>query len=939
SEVILLSLWGDFDERSLKEFAEEIKDDLQALPSVSQVNIAGAREYEIAIEVSEEKLRRHGLTFQEVSQAVRRGSLNLAGGTMRTKGEEIRLRTVGRKYSGKDFADIVVVARPNGVVITLDQLADVNDGFTEDRFISRFNGERCVMISISKTQREDAIKIVNEVREYVAKKESELPPGVHLTLWADFSEAIKSTIGLLIRNGLFGLLLVFLALWFFLDLRLSFWVTLGIPISLSGGLVLMWLVGESLNMMSIFALIMVLGIVVDDAIIVGESIYVHRKRGDGPTHAAVNGVMEVGMPVLAAVTTSIIAFLPLAFIVGILGKFVEIIPVAVVASLSVSLIEALFILPGHLNHLPPFDVQEDKPKNLSQRNRHRINAFIDYVIHKLYKPAITKALHFRYITISLAVALFFITIGMVGAGFVKFVIFPEGGANEIVSSVEFPNGTPIDTTHDAITLTSEALERVVERYEEAEGRPIMLHLYSVTGLAGNNFFDQTPGNNMGMIRVELVKSTERTVTTNELLVEWERETGKVPGAISHTFIEQQNGPPGTPIMISLRGRDQEELKAVSRELQDIVRGFEGVYQVQDTFRPGKNELQIDIKPEARTLGLTLEDLARQVYSGYYGSEALRIQRGRDDIRVKVRYTEDERSTLAQLENVRIRTPQGNEVPFFSVADVSFQAGNASIVRVDGLQDITVTAEVVRAVANPTNILSDIARVHIPQLQEKYPGFEYTYDGPQNDAADAFLGLFVSLPIALFFIFLVIASIFRSYVQPLVIMFTIPFGIIGAIYGHMVLGLPIAMFSIFGMVALTGVVVNDAIVLIEAINTNIARGQSTFESIIAGGVRRFRAIMLTSISTVGGLIPLIMEKDDNAGAVIPMAVSIASGVLFATFLTLFFVPCLMGILNDFRRATHWLIKGKWPTRESVEPARIRNIDPLAEELDSEPLMAK
>lgn len=939
SEVILLALWGDFDERTIKEFSEEVKDELQALRSVSQISISGAREYEIAIEISEDRLREYGLSFQEVSAAVSRGSVNLTGGTMRTKGEEIRLRTVGRNYTGKDFAEIVIVARADGDVITLGQLATINDGFTEDRFISRFNGEPCIMITVSKTPGEDALKIVNEIRDYVEKKQAQLPAGINLTLWADFSVQIRDLIGLLFRNGLFGLVLVFFALWFFLDLRLSFWVTLGIPISLSGGLLLMWVLGESLNTMSIFALIMVLGIVVDDAIIVGEAIYVHRRRGDGPSHAAVNGVMEVGMPVLAAVTTSIIAFLPLLVIEGILGKFVGIIPVAVVASLLVSLVECLFILPGHLNHLPEFPPEDAKPKNMFQRNRKRINGLIDFVILKLYKPTISLALHFRYITLSAAIGLFIVTIAFVRAGYVKFVIFPEGGSNDVVGQIEFPNGTPMETTHDAMLKTSAALERVVERYEAEEGRPIMKNVYSITGLTGDNFFDRSPGNNLGYMRAELVDGLERTLTTEELVVEWEKETGAIPGTITQTFTEMEQGPPGSPIMIALRGRDRNELMAVSAELKTILRTYRGVYQIADTFRPGKNEMRLDIKPEARTLGLTLEDLARQVYAGYYGDEALRIQRGRDDVRVKVRYTEDERSTLARLEQVRIRTPQGYEVPFFSVADVRFEAGNSNIIRVDGLKDITVTAEVIENVANPTQILGEIAADHMPGIQERYPNFEYTFDGPQNDARDAFLGLFTTLPIALFFIFLVIASIFRSYVQPVVIMITIPFGIIGAIYGHMFMGMPIAMFSIFGMVALTGVVVNDAIVLIEAVNSFMASGMKTFDSIIMGGVRRFRAIMLTSISTVGGLLPLILEKDAQARVVIPMALSIAAGVMFATFLTLFFVPCLLGVLNDLRRVTHLTIRGTWPSREVVEPARLRNVDPLAEEAAADVVMAK
>ena len=939
-QIIQVALWGDQDERVLKEYAEELKDEIQDLPSVSQVNISGAREYEIAIEVSEDKLRELGLSLQDVANAVRQGSMNLSGGTVRTKGEEIRLRTVGRKYRGDEFNDIVVVARPNGDIITLGQLATINDGFTENQVISRFNGEPAIMLGIFKTPSEDALQIVKELRAMMAEKEKEFPEGLNVTLWADFSEFISARLGLLIRNGLFGLALVFLSLWLFLELRLSFWVTMGIPISLSGGLFIMWMVGASLNTISLFALIMVLGIVVDDAIIIGEAIYVHRRNGDNPMLAAVNGVMEVGLPVLAAVTTSIIAFLPLMFVEGVLGKFVGIIPVAVVAALSMSLIESIFILPAHLNHLPDMKNNPGETKSIPKRIRAAISNGIDFFIHKIYKPFLGISLHFRYISISLAIAVLMGTLGIVNGGFVKFVIFPDTDSNDIMAQIEFPNGTPLARTTNALQLTEDSLKRLINRLEEESGHQILTNIHVVAGQNGGDQFDRSGGNHLGYIRGELVDGSERDITAQEIMVRWEKETGKIPGAISQTFAGLSQGPPGAAIMIALRGEDQDELLAVSAELKDILAKYEGVYQIQDTFRPGKNEMRLDIKPEARTMGLTLEDLARQVYSGYYGNEALRIQRGRDDIRVKIRYTEDERSQMDDLAQMRIRTPQGHEVPFFSVADVRYDEGYANIVRLDGKKNIHVTAEVNTATTNPTQVLNDIAAKYMSGLEEKYPNFVWFFDGPQTDSREALAGLMTAFPIAMFAMYMVIAAIFRSYVQPMVILTTIPFGIIGAIFGHLFLGIDIAMFSIFGMVALTGVVVNDAIVLIEAINTYIAKGVPIFEAISQGGVRRFRAIMLTTISTVGGLTPLIMESDAQAQFIIPMAISIAAGVLFATILTLVFIPCLMGVLNDFRRVRYALWNGVWPTREEVEPARLRNLDPLMEdEHGHEPIMAQ
>ncbi|MCH7959364.1 MAG: efflux RND transporter permease subunit [Candidatus Hydrogenedentes bacterium] len=978
TEVMILAVAGNQPERVMKEFAEEIKDELQALPSVSQVAISGTRDYEIAIEISEDRLREYGLTFNQVAAEVRRGSLNLSGGVMRTQGEEIRLRTVGRKYTGEDFASIVVLARADGDVITLGQIADVKDGFTEDAINPTFNGEPAVLISISKTPSEDSIAIAEEVDEYLAQKLGELPAGLTITKWSDQSVNIRANIDLLVRNGLIGLTIVFFALWFMLDLRLSFWVSLGIPVSLSGAMFVMLLLGASLNMMSLFGLIMVLGIVVDDAIVVGEAIYVARKRGDPPLLAAVNGVREVGMPVLAAVTTTIIAFLPLMFVGGVMGKFVGIIPVAVISALLFSLLESLFLLPSHLSHLPGPD-HVSIPARMSRSvlrgletlqglrrlplvalvarmsrrvlrvlmviptaTRHRITSGTDWFVERMYLPFVTRALHFRYVALSVAIAILMITVGMTQGGFVKFEVFTQDDSNDVVANIEFPRGTPIEITERATRETEAALLRVVARLPRKDEIPLIRNVYTITGQgmsgSANDFGGPSFGNHTGAIRVELADSDNRLILAQDLLVEWEKEVGPIPGAITQDFSILSNGPPGAPINITLKGEDMDTLLAVSGELKAKLHTYEGIYQISDSFRPGKNEMRFDLKPEARALGLNLEDLASQVYAGFYGQEALRLQRGRDDIRVKVRYTEDQRSRLALLEQVRIRTPQGHEVPFYSVAEVSFAQGYSAITRIDGKKSVTVTAQNDPRRINADAVITDLNSGFMDELDAKYSGYTWSFDGPQKDARDAFSTLFIGLPVAMIGVFIIIASVFRSYVQPFVIMFTIPFGIIGAIWGHYALGLTMTMFSTFGMVALTGVVVNDAIVLIEAINKTLARGVPVFEAIVQGGKRRFRAIFLTSLSTVGGLAPLIMETDMQIRMVKPMAVSLAAGVAFATILTLVFIPCLLGVLNDFRRVVFWLLHGYWPTREEVEPARLRNRDPLLEE-DAEPVPAK
>ncbi len=928
AEVLMVALAGEsLTERQLKEWAEQVKEEIQLLDQVSQVQIMGAREYEIGIEVSESRLREYGLTFSYVSNAIRQSSMNLSGGTVRTAGEDIRLRTVGRKYTGDELAKIVVLASPDGDVVTLDRIATIDDGFSEDNVISRLNGKPAISIAVLKTQEEDALAIAESVRAYVAMNERSLPEGLEMRVWNDTSTMLEGRISLLVRNGIIGLILVFFILWLFLDVRLSFWAGMGMPISITGALGIMWIVGATINMVSLFGLIMVLGIIVDDAIVVGESIYVARKRGLGPLDAAVEGTREVFLPVVAAVTTTIVAFIPLAFVGGIMGKFIAIVPVVVISCLVISLVECLILLPAHLNHLPDPNARSNdngKRPHIARRIHALANVGLEWLINQVYAPFIRWALRWRYVCLAAAVSTILVTGGLITSGIAKFEVFPSLDSDTLTATVEFPDGTPFSVTQDAVIQLENALARIVDRETTTSGDPLIRNTFS---LVGSIITEGPPryGNNLGAIRVELLESQERGIFFEDLAADWEEEVGDLPGVISLSVTGMEAGPPGAAIEIWLQGHDMETLKRAATEVKDKLASYDGVYQIQDDFRPGKNELKFTLKPEARVLGLTVSDLARQVNAGYFGEEAFRLQRGRDDIRVRVRYTEEERTQIAELEQRRIRTPQGVEIPLYSIANIEYGAGLANIKRTDGMRRVAVTAEVNTAVANTDEIVAAMEEEFFVDLQKHYPGMVVNFQGEKRKTQDSLGSLWIGFLVAMLGVYSIIATIFRSYVQPMVIMVTVPFGIIGAILGHLAMGFNLSMMSMFGMVALSGVVVNDAIVLIECINGYIARGMPLREAIWQGGVRRFRAIFLTTISTCGGLTPLILEKDIQAQFLVPMAVSLAAGVAFATLLTLILIPCLLLILNDFRRLFYYFIFQAWPAREDVEPARKRFIE--------------
>ncbi len=927
--VLHLAVSGDMSEKRLKKWAESLKEEIRNLPDISQVEVFGTRDYEIDIEISEQKLLEYGLTFEVVVDAINRSSLNLSGGTIRTSGEEIRIRTIGRKYTGRELASIVVVADSKGKMVTLDRIADIKDGFSEDKISASVNSRPSLMIIVNKTNEEDIIAISEQVNKFIEEKHRFLPEGVELKILYDNTEKLKARLNLLTKNGIMGMIIVFLLLWLFLNARLSFWAGMGIPISIAGALIILWGYGGTVNMISLFGMIMVLGIVVDDAIIVGEAVYVHRKMGKTGLQAAVDGVSEVGMPVVAAIVTTIVAFLPLLFVNGTMGKLIAILPVVVISCLLISLVECLFLLPAHLSHLPDPYKKNVKSNKLTRRLTavNKITAsFIDLFITEYYTPFLSWVLRWRYVALSVALSVLLITIGILKGGFLKFEVFPEIDGFIMTATIEFPEGTSSEITKQAVEKIDAALLQLEKRINTSSGDPLLKDRVSLVGQTFGGRGIPKSGSNYGAVQAILVKSERRGIHTRDLVAEWENETGLIAGVKSITFAGMKAGPPGDPIEVWLQGENMDDIIAAGDGLMKRLAGFDGVFQINSDFARGKKELQLELKPEARALGLTVDDLAKQIYTGYYGYEALRLQRGKDDIRVRVRYTAEERSLIENLKKIRIRTKNNSEIPLTTVANFVFAPGYSTITRTDGMRRIAISAGVNTNKTNANEVFDELVSEYFPKLKKKYPGVSVSLQGEQKKVRESIGSLLISFPLALLGVFIIIATTFRSYIQPAIIMFTIPFGIIGALAGHLMFGYDLSIMSVFGMVALTGVVVNDAIVYIEKVNENLSAGMRFFQAVINGCTRRFMAIFLTTVSTVGGLMPLILESDFQAKFLIPMALSIASGVAFATVLTLVLVPCFLVVLNDFRIVFYKYKNGFWPKREEVEPASKRNETP-------------
>jgi len=902
--AITVAVYGKAPELRLRRLAEQIRDDLVDTGPISQAALVGVRDYEIAVEVSEENLRRYGLSFDRIVTAVRTGSIDLAGGTIKTSHGEILVRSKGQLYTGSEFEQLPLITLKDGTVIRLGEVAQVIDGFEDKDIKTRFNGLPAALVQVNRTSSEDLIKISDAVRKYVDREKNNMPEGVRMATWFDLSGMVRDRINLLLRNGTQGIFLVFVALAIFLNLRLAFWVAIGIPISFMGAFLVLDLNNQTINMISLFAFIMTLGILVDDAIIVGENIFTHFGKGKSPPVAVVDGLTEVGGPVVMAVSTTVVAFTPLLFIAGIMGKFIAVMPTAVITILVISLGEALVILPAHLNlalHRTTASIKGRR--SWHSRIRSGIERLLEIIIDSYYSPLLYSVVRNRYFTLALGIGVLIISLGIVVGGYVPFVFMPKGESDWIIAEVSYPLGTPFSVTEDGIALLEKKafeLNRAMAG-QTGDGGGFVTNTFSLVGMIPRR--DWKPGEyggHVGEVWIELISSARRpNLSVNTVIGRWRELVGEIPGVERLAFFTIEGGPAGNPIEIQLVGNDFKQLEQAAGELKAQIAGYPGTFDIADDFKPGKEEQQVTIRQGAKSLGISMADIARQLRQAFYGEEALRIQRGRDDVKLLVRYAEGDRRSLSGIEQMRIRTPNGSEIPIEEVAEIKHGRAYSLIRRVDRKRVITVICDIDEAQANASKIVGDLEESFLSDLLKRYPGIRYDLEGQAKRTQESLDSLKKGFVLALMGIFLLLATQFKSYIQPVIIMVAIPFGLIGAIAGHLVMGMQITMISIFGIVALSGIVVNDSLILIDFINRSSRSGTEIYQAVLDSGKARFRPVLLTSITTVAGLFPLLLERSFQAQFLIPMAVSISFGLVAATVLTLLFVPSLYLIIEDVR----------------------------------------
>ena len=898
SQVINVAVYGDADESTLKHLAERLKDELTNLEGVTLAELSGTREAEIAIEIPEITLRRYGLTLGKVAEAVRKASLDLPAGRIKTKSGEILLRTKGRRYFADDYKDIAVITRSDGSKVTLGQIAAVRDTFEDVDLRARFQGKPAAMIHVYRVADQNAFAVAAAVKAHLAEFSRTLPQGIEVSFYTDSSRILKSRLTLLLKNMAIGLVLVIVLLGLFMNLRLAFWVTLGIPISFAAGLMLLPQVGVSINMISLFAFIMVLGIVVDDAIIIGENIYRKQEQGLPPLKAAVEGALEVGRPVVFSVLTTIVAFWPLLLAGGFMGKIMRNIPLVVMLVLAGSLVESLFILPAHLERSAA-----KSARNVTGGFKEKRTArWLKRLVNGPYTTAVRFCIRWRYATLALGLAALILCFGVYKAGWVKFTLFPRVEGDTMRCFITMPVGTPVERTQQIVTrLTQLGKETVAAAdRQRGTGAPSLFEYSSeLVGAHTGRGATRGSGGHLGQIWIQLLDSEQHDISTAQLTRDWRRRVGQVPDAESVTFRSEIHGA-GNPIEIHLSLDDNSLLQRAADELKGELGRFAGVFDVDDSFLPGKMEFQLKLKPAAFTLGITLDDLARQVRHAFYGVEALRLQRNKDEVKVQIRYPESERRSFGFVEDMRIRTADGNEVPFRQIAQVTVDQGYAAIERAQRLRVIKVTADVDENLTNADEVRQSLLEQFLPDLKGAYPGLRYTLEGEGREKEESLADVVKGFVLALFGIYALLAIPFRSFSQPFIVMAAIPFGFVGALLGHLLMGFNLSMLSLFGMVGLTGVVVNDSLVLVYAANRLRDEGRSLSEAIVAAGQLRFRAILMTSLTTFAGLAPMLLERSVQAQFLIPMAISLGFGVLFATLITLLLIPCGYIILEDFHR---------------------------------------
>ncbi|MCW1884777.1 efflux RND transporter permease subunit [Luteolibacter flavescens] len=926
-QVMSLAVTADTDERTLRAIADKVRDDLLVYagkepttaweklkrtvgnavlgePKITQIELTGVRDHEISIEVSETTLREYGMTFEQVANAVRSTSIDLPGGSVRTSAGEILIRAQNRRYEAAEIEQITVLTRPDGSVVKLSDVAKVIDGFKEEDLYSRYDGHPAIVLNIFRTGDEDTLRVAQLVKDFVAEESIHVPKGVDLEIWNDESVLLEGRIKLLLGDGFQGFVLVYIALALFLRPALAFHVALGIPIAFAGALMALPYGDISINMISLFAFILVLGIVTDDAIVVGERVNERIEQGEPAHLAAPRGTWEVMSVAAFGVFTTMIAFMPMFAVQGVSGNIWRQIPWIVIPVLIVSLIETNLILPSHLAHLKPVDPNHP---NRFLRLQRKIAKGLDHFVVHIYGPLLERLIHWRHATVAAFAAVLMIVLGLLASGrLIKFEFFPRVEAEIVSAKLTLPNGVPVETTEAAIRKIEEAALAIQRDIQDEHGRPIIKHLLSSVGsqpYTPGLSLQAARGVNVGEVTIELQGADSRNrpdLLADAIIADWRKRVGPIPGAVELSF-QLQTSAGGNAIDLELTGPDMDELDEAAEFMKARLATQDGIIDIGDSNLDGKREVKLAVTDAGEALGLRLETIARQVRQAFYGEEVQRLQRGRDEVRVYVRYPYDERRSLQNLSDMRIRTADGTEIPFTEVAEAEEGRGYAMIRRANRFRSINVTADIDRTNpnANANEVVEWMRADVFPEMKQKFPSVMWGFQGEQKDQRESVGDLSKGFVLALFGIYMVLALPLRSYVQPLIVMCVIPFGMIGAVGGHILFGMNFSVMSIIGVIALAGVVINESLVLVEFMNRYRREGHTVREAVAMGGRARFTPIFLTSITSFIGLLPMITETSVQAKFLIPMAVSLAFGGLINLFNTMLLVPCVYALFEDFR----------------------------------------
>lgn len=883
-EAMQIGLYGPVDVWTLRKIAEQLRDQLQAHPQITQVELRRVPAYVTHVEIPRERLREYGLTLTDVASVIRRSSQDVAAGAVQTSAGEVLLRVSARKQWADDFAAIEIISSTDGPSVALGDIATIRDGFEEVGFHSQFSKTPSVELDIFRVGSQSPTEVADAVQEVMAGFEPSLPPGMNWRVDRNNAEEFRRRLNLVTENAVMAIGIVLFILALFLELRLAFWVMMGMAVSFIGGLLLLPVADVSVNMISLFGFLVVLGIVVDDAVVVGENVYEHRQLQGNHMLAAIEGTREVAGPVVFSILTNIVAFIPLLFIPGETGKFWGPLPVVVIIVLALSLLESLFILPAHLAHARAGGRRKRGVGAFFHRGQQAFSRGFERFVGAAYRPILLLCLRYRYVTATAALSLFVIVAGYATSTHMGMILMPEVSADEIEAGVRMPVGTTQDQAAEiaeAVTIASMRMFEEHNLHEVAEGIK--------TNVRGQDFID---------VEIVMLPPDQRDMTANEVIELWRDSIGDLRGVDQVTF-EAESGPGGyrQDISIDLSHSDITVLEKAAEALVERVKRFSNVRDVSDNYSKGKTQFDFKLRPEGRALGLTQDDIGDQLRGAFFGSLALRLLRGTNEVEVRVKLPETQREDIHNLEDLVIRTPSGTEVPLLDVAEIVEGEAFDGINRRDGRRVINVSMDVEpkRAV---TQVITALRDKELPQLREDYPGITWTFEGSDAEMRRATASLWGSFGLALAVIYSLLAIAFRGYLQPLIVLLAIPFGIVGAVVGHMLLGYDLSLVSFMGVIALSGVVINDSLIMIDYANRK-RKEVPVDEAISQAGVRRFRPIMLTTLTTFGGLMPLIFERSLQAQYIIPMAISLGFGILFATAIILVLVPCMYLILEDLR----------------------------------------